>query len=92
MHNIIVSMAGASKKTGSSLKVKTTDTVVNGSPPAGKPLVWANGRGSLCEALPYFRSFKSSLHSASLIAQGFLIDQEADKLDVFGAQVIISSV
>ncbi|AEO54781.1 hypothetical protein MYCTH_100011 [Thermothelomyces thermophilus ATCC 42464] len=66
--------------------------ISNRSPAAGRPLVWANGRGSLCEALPYFRAFKGSLHSADLVCQGFLIDQEADQRDVFGSQVIISSV
>jgi hypothetical protein len=54
--------------------------------------VWANGRGSLCEALPYFKAYKGSLHTASLVAQGFLVDQEVDPRDVFGAQVIICSV
>lgn len=62
------------------------------SQPAGKPQVWANGRGSLCEALPYFRAFKGSLHSTNVVAKGFLIDQEVEYGDVFGAQVIISSV
>ncbi|KAL1836146.1 hypothetical protein VTJ49DRAFT_5532 [Mycothermus thermophilus] len=78
----------------------TTDTVPQGVDPAvwarplpgGQPLVWAKGRGALCEALPYFKSFKSSLHSKDLVAQGFLIDSATEARDVFGAQVIISSV
>ena len=61
-------------------------------PSASKPLVWANARGSLCEALPYFKSYQGSLHSANVVAQGFLVDQEADEGDMFGAQVIISTV
>lgn len=70
---------------------KVTESVQRPQP-AGKPQVWANGRGSLCEALPYFRSFKSSLYSANVVAKGFLIDQAADDRDMFGAQVIIASV
>ncbi|KAL2262770.1 hypothetical protein VTK26DRAFT_115 [Humicola hyalothermophila] len=61
-------------------------------PPARQPEVWANKRGSLCEALPYFRAYQGSLHSCDLVAQGFLIDQEVDNGDVFGADIIISSV
>ncbi len=61
-------------------------------PSANKPLVWANARGGLCEALPYFKAYQGSLHSANVVAQGFLIDQEADEGDIFGAQVIISTV
>lgn len=60
--------------------------------PAGQPLVWAEKRGALCEALPYFRAYQGSLHSAGVIALGFLMDQEVDQGDVFGAQVVISSV
>ncbi|KXX72819.1 hypothetical protein MMYC01_210501 [Madurella mycetomatis] len=65
---------------------------VRRSEPVGKLQVCANGRGSLCEALPYFRAYKKSLHSADVVAKGFLIDQEVEYEDVFGAQVIISSV
>jgi hypothetical protein len=92
IETIIVSMAGAAKKeSGAAPKVKNVKPI-NGSPSVDKPLVWANARGSLCEALPYFRAFKGSLHSANLVVQGFLVDQEVDQRDVFGGQVIISSV
>ncbi|KAK0628598.1 hypothetical protein B0T17DRAFT_588674 [Bombardia bombarda] len=57
----------------------------------GKPEVWANLRGGLCEALPYFRAYKGSLHSRNREAAGFLIDKEASVRDFFGSQVIISS-
>ncbi len=71
---------------------KAIGTVSCTYPSASKPLVWANARGGLCEALPYFKSYQGSLHSANVVAQGFLIDQEADEGDIFGAQVIISTV
>ncbi|KAK3694575.1 hypothetical protein B0T22DRAFT_496957 [Podospora appendiculata] len=58
----------------------------------GKPEVWAKLRGGLCEALPYFRAYKGSLHSIDKVAAGFLINKEASVRDVFGSQVIISSV
>ncbi|KAK3298414.1 uncharacterized protein B0H64DRAFT_353969 [Chaetomium fimeti] len=92
MQTIMASMAGPIKKRVRARKVKIANATADGPPPSGKPLVWADARGSLCEALPYFKAFKSSLHSANLVCQGFLIDQEADELDVFGTQVIISSV
>jgi hypothetical protein len=85
MEAIIASMA-------SDAQSSVTKVASEGPSSSGKPLVWANGRGSLCEALPYFKAYKGSLHSASLVAQGFLVDQEVDPRDVFGAQVIICSV
>ncbi|KAL2170853.1 hypothetical protein VTG60DRAFT_4340 [Thermothelomyces hinnuleus] len=88
---IIGSRTDASEE-ASCIQHQVIQIISNRSPAAGRPLVWANGRGSLCEALPYFRAFKGSLHSADLVCQGFLIDQEADQRDVFGSQVIISSV
>ncbi|KAM7209622.1 hypothetical protein V8F20_000025 [Naviculisporaceae sp. PSN 640] len=57
-----------------------------------KPEVWATFRGGLCEALPYFRAYKGSLHTQDRTALGFLIDKEASARDVFSSQVIISSV
>lgn len=92
MLTILGSMAGANKKAAGSSQIKAIRAAPNTTRPAGRPLVWANGRGALCEALPYFKAYKGSLHSANVVAQGFLIDQEADDIDVFGAQVIISSV
>jgi hypothetical protein len=86
MEAIIASMAGDAQSS------VTKITSEEGPSSPGKPLVWANGRGSLCEALPYFKAYKGSLHTASLVAQGFLVDQEVDPRDVFGAQVIICSV
>jgi hypothetical protein len=92
MQTILGSMAGVAKEESGSTSQSKVITAVSDKPPAGKLLVWASARGSLCEALPYFRAFKGSLHSANLVAQGFLIDHEVDQHDVFGAQVIISSV
>lgn len=80
----------AKKQSGPTVGVD--DNIDYRPPPASKPQVWAYGRGSLCEALPYFRAYKGSLHSSKVVAQGFLIDHEVDYGDVFGTQVIISSV
>ena len=85
MEAIIASMAGGAQP-------GATQVAAGSSLLSGKPLVWANGRGSLCEALPYFKAYKGSLHSANLVAQGFLVDHEVDPRDVFGAQVVICSV
>ena len=83
-------------KRGSTAKARNPKTAPKAAPsrppPVGQPLVWAKTRGGLCEALPYFRAFKGSLHSSEVLAEGFLVDQEVDKLDFFGSQVIITSV
>lgn len=84
--------ARSSRSTGSDPVTKVDKPKADRPVPVSNPLVWAKGRGGLCEALPYFRAFQSSLHTANLIALGFLIDQEIDQRDVFSAQVIISSV
>lgn len=92
MQTIIESMADDATATGTALQASAAKAPTQRPPPSGKPLVWANGRGALCEALPYFRSHKSSLHTQAVVAQGFLIDSEVEVGDYFGAQVIISSV
>ncbi|KAL2017379.1 hypothetical protein VTK56DRAFT_2259 [Thermocarpiscus australiensis] len=88
----VTGSATAGKASRSGPRLKAVKATPYRPPAVGEPLVWANGRGSLCEALPYFRAFKGSLHSSGLVAQGFLIDQETEHGDVFGAQVVISSV
>ncbi|KAK4187259.1 hypothetical protein QBC35DRAFT_385243 [Podospora australis] len=60
--------------------------------PSGKPLVWSAKRQGLCEAVPYYRSYKGSLYPIEKVAAGYLIDAETDPGDVFDAQIIISSV
>ncbi|KAL2130787.1 hypothetical protein VTI74DRAFT_5948 [Chaetomium olivicolor] len=98
MQVILGSMAAASerdyttKDTNSGPKGHTIKVLTSRPLPSGQPYVWANGRGSLCEALPYFKAYKGSLHSCNVVAQGFLIDSEAEERDVFGEQIIISSV
>lgn len=56
------------------------------------PEVWSDKRGGLCESLPYYNSYKSSLHSHNRIARGFLIDKEVDLRDILTAQVVICSM
>ncbi|KAK4240107.1 hypothetical protein C8A03DRAFT_13524 [Achaetomium macrosporum] len=91
--DILSSMAGTAKEeTVSAPNTEVTKTVFIRTPAPGEPLVWANGRGSLCEALPYFKAHKSSLYSVDKVAQGILIDYEVDPLDVFGEEVIITSM
>ncbi|KAK4124876.1 hypothetical protein N657DRAFT_615930 [Parathielavia appendiculata] len=85
-------MAGVSKKR-TSAKQETKAAEPDSRPPSsGKPLVWATSRGGLCEAVPYFKSFKSSLYTNKGVAYGFLIDHETDGGDAFDAQVIITTV
>lgn len=74
------------------VRPKVAESAENNFPGKGKPEVWATLRGGLCEALPYFRAYKGSLHTQDRTAMGFLIDKEASARDVFSSQVIISSV
>ncbi|KAJ4298633.1 hypothetical protein N0V88_003664 [Collariella sp. IMI 366227] len=93
MQAVLKTMAAASKLKSATGNTDVAPRTVSVRPqPSGQPVVWAKGRGSLCEALPYFKAYKGSLHSANVVAQGFLIDSEAEEGDVFGEQVIISSV
>jgi hypothetical protein len=54
--------------------------------------VFARSRMALCESLPYYRAYKSSLYTQDCIARGFYMDAAARDHDIFRAQVIISSV
>lgn len=96
MVEIIGSMAvvksGATTGVGSAPSLKVDEVNSKRPSPIGKPLVWANGRGALCEALPYFRSFQGSLYSMGVEMKGLLIDSEVDRNDFFGAQVVITSM
>lgn len=60
--------------------------------PRGPPPIHSRFRGGLCEALPYYKSYKSSLYNIGLLAKGFLIDLEVEKGDVFHQSVVISAV
>ncbi|KAK4145728.1 uncharacterized protein C8A04DRAFT_26473 [Dichotomopilus funicola] len=65
----------------------------SGLPSIGQPLIWAEKRGGLCEALDYYKSYKSGLYTRKAVgALGFLMDSEVEPRDVFGTQVIISSM
>ena len=64
----------------------------NGEPAIPGPIVWSNRRGGLCEALPYFNSYKGSLYTKDKVAFSFLIDSEIEQRDVFSAQVVITSL
>ncbi|KAK4229938.1 hypothetical protein QBC38DRAFT_69141 [Podospora fimiseda] len=81
------------RKRGAKLQDAVVDATEDLRPdPSVRPLVWSNQRGGLCEALPYYRAYKGSLHTSNKLAKGFLIDVEIDQGDFFGQQVIISSV
>ncbi|KAK4178904.1 hypothetical protein QBC36DRAFT_181507 [Triangularia setosa] len=59
--------------------------------PRGPPPIHSKFRGGICEALPYFKAYKSSCYNTQLVAKGFLIDQEIERGDVFGENVVIST-
>ncbi|RYP75102.1 hypothetical protein DL771_002563 [Monosporascus sp. 5C6A] len=60
--------------------------------PSGAPEVWAESRAALCNALDYFRSHQSSLHSQDGVAVGMMIDSKVGEHDMFSSQVIITSI
>jgi hypothetical protein len=57
-----------------------------------QPEVGAYRRQALCEAVPYYNSYKASLYTYHGVAYGCLIDSGARAMDVFSAQVIITTV
>ncbi|KAI0138031.1 hypothetical protein F4776DRAFT_72636 [Hypoxylon sp. NC0597] len=60
--------------------------------PSADPPVWAEVRGALANALPYYKSHQGSLYTKNCIAQGMLVDAEVGSRDRFDSQVIITSV
>ncbi|KAH8886697.1 hypothetical protein GQ53DRAFT_599597, partial [Thozetella sp. PMI_491] len=60
------------------------------SPPID-PEVYSRYRQALCEALPYFNAYQSSLYSSHCRVRGFLVDKETEARDYLGSQVIITS-
>jgi hypothetical protein len=76
----IVAVARATNDSVDNTMVKTASERPVGT---GQPQVWASGRGSLCEALPYYKSHKSSLYTQDVMAQAILVDEKVDQRDVF---------
>ena len=60
--------------------------------PYGQPLVWADKRQQLCEALPYYNAHQSAAHSHDKIIYGFMCDKEVSIRDVFDDEIMISRV
>ena len=58
--------------------------------PTGKPLVWSESRRELCEALPYYRSYKAGGYISEGIAHAFMFDKEAHPRDYIDSSVIIA--
>lgn len=56
------------------------------------PKVFGIRRQAVCESLPYFNSYNSSLYTQNGIARGFYMNKEARAHDIFKAQVIISNM
>ncbi|XAO26948.1 hypothetical protein I312_105789 [Cryptococcus bacillisporus CA1280] len=60
--------------------------------PTKSPPVWAESRQELCEALPYYRSFQSSLYMYKKVAYGYLLEAFPAHRDTWAdnGRVIIS--
>ncbi|RDI84042.1 Nucleoporin [Venturia inaequalis] len=61
--------------------------------PIGQPSVWADGeiaRTDMCEALPYYRSFKGSFYPLDGFACAFMHDAAAGPRDFMDSNVIFS--
>lgn len=54
--------------------------------------IWSNRRQGLCEALPWYKSYKGSLYTALKVPLGMLLDSLDRPQDVLQAQVIITTV
>ncbi|KAL2757753.1 hypothetical protein ACRALDRAFT_2016840 [Sodiomyces alcalophilus JCM 7366] len=60
--------------------------------PVQDPVVWAEKRQSLCDALPYFKMHQGSLYSKRLVPKGFLIDGEFTHRDMMNGDIVITSL
>ncbi|KAK4199729.1 hypothetical protein QBC40DRAFT_265647 [Triangularia verruculosa] len=69
-----------------------TSAAISRLPPRGPTPIHSKFRGGICEALPYFKAYKSSCYNVNLVAKGFLIDHEVEKGDIFGETVVIAAV
>jgi hypothetical protein len=56
----------------------------------GHPLVWADSRQELCEALPYFRQLYGGSQAKGGVASGFMFDSHSHPRDYMDSTVIIS--
>ena len=82
---------GTEDVTDDSAKRTCTDAVGVTESHSG-PEVFARSRMALCESVPYYRAYKSSLYTQKCVARGFYMDGAARDQDIFKAQVVISSV
>jgi hypothetical protein len=56
----------------------------------GHPLVWAESRQELCEALPYYRQYQGGGQHKGGVASGFMFDRQSLSRDYMDGTVIIS--
>ncbi|KAH8816837.1 hypothetical protein F5884DRAFT_236441 [Xylogone sp. PMI_703] len=74
-------------------KLRRRDPIEYEKPkPFGEPLVWADKRQQLCEALPYYKAYQSGAYMHDGIVHGFLCDKEVGFRDKFTDEVMICRV
>jgi hypothetical protein len=60
--------------------------------PYGQPLVWANKRQPLCDAVTYYNALQSAAYTSGGIVHGFLCDKEVGPRDKFDNEIMITRV
>lgn len=75
-------------------KLRRKDPHISLSKPSalGGPLVWAEKRQQLCEALPYYIAYQSGAYTHDGIVKGFLCDKFVSLRDKFTDEVMICRV
>lgn len=57
-----------------------------------QPIVFGFRRAAVCESLPYYNAYNSSLYTQNGVARGIFLDKEARNHDVFKAEVLITTM
>lgn len=76
-------------------RIKTSDVpgiVEDLEKKLSRPIIFGIRRQAVCESLPYFNSYNSSLYTQNSVARGFYMNKEARSQDKFSAQVIITNM
>jgi hypothetical protein len=69
-----------------------TSEKVNKPKPRGTPPVWADKRQSLCEALPYYKSYQGGSYTSNSLIKGTLLDGFPGVRDYIDANTVVMSL
>jgi hypothetical protein len=60
--------------------------------PYGHPPAWGSKRQQMCESLDWYRSYQGGTYSQNLLMKGMFIDSEVARKDIFGEEIIVTTM